>query len=138
MIYIYQQNGKIVAYYQSDDIDAAEKIYGNNYLYLQSDLLVDINNYKIADGQLSALPNQPGIYYVYDYDSNVWIDSFNYSYAVIEQRNKLLYESDWTQIPNNPLTQEVQQEWAVYRQALRDITTQSGYPKDVIWPTPPA
>lgn len=53
------------------------------------------------------------------------------------KRNVLLQESDWTQLPNGPLTAEVQQEWAVYRQALRNITTQSGYPFDVIWPTPP-
>lgn len=33
----------------------------------------------------------------------------------------LLYESDWTQIPNNPLTPEYSAEWAVYRQELRDF-----------------
>jgi hypothetical protein len=52
-------------------------------------------------------------------------------------RNELLCKSDWTQIANNPLTLEQQQQWAAYRQALRDITAQSGYPFNVIWPTPP-
>jgi hypothetical protein len=52
-------------------------------------------------------------------------------------RNLLLYESDWTQIPNNPLTVEQQQAWADYRQQLRDIKSQPGYPNNVIWPTPP-
>jgi hypothetical protein len=52
-------------------------------------------------------------------------------------RNNLLQQSDWTQIPNGPLTAEQQQAWAVYRQELRDITSQSGYPFNVIWPTPP-
>jgi hypothetical protein len=52
-------------------------------------------------------------------------------------RNDLLYKSDWTQITNNPLTPELQQQWAVYRQQLRDITEQSGYPFNIIWPTPP-
>jgi hypothetical protein len=32
-----------------------------------------------------------------------------------------LNESDWTQIPNNPLTVEYSAEWAVYRQQLRDF-----------------
>jgi hypothetical protein len=33
----------------------------------------------------------------------------------------LLSDSDWTQIPNNPLTPEYSAEWAVYRQQLRDF-----------------
>jgi hypothetical protein len=32
-----------------------------------------------------------------------------------------LQDSDWTQIPNNPLTPEYSAEWAVYRQELRDF-----------------
>jgi hypothetical protein len=32
-----------------------------------------------------------------------------------------LQDSDWTQIPNNPLTAEYSAEWAVYRQELRDF-----------------
>jgi hypothetical protein len=53
------------------------------------------------------------------------------------KRDALLYASDWTQIPNNPLTAEQQQLWVVYRQELRDVTTQSGYPFNVVWPTAP-
>lgn len=49
-------------------------------------------------------------------------------------RNTLLKESDWTQLPDVPLaTKEV---WAIYRQALRDITLQSD-PFNIIWPEPP-
>jgi hypothetical protein len=53
------------------------------------------------------------------------------------KRVELLYQSDWTQIPNGPLTQQQQEAWAVYRQQLRDIPEQSGYPFNVVWPTPP-
>ena len=80
----------------------------------------------------------------YNYNERKWIDTrtenqkYNdASIPVLEKRNVLLYASDWTQIPNNPLTAEQQQAWAVYRQELRDITSQSGYPFNVIWPTPP-
>lgn len=62
------------------------------------------------------------------------------SVAVIEirtKRNRLLYESDWTQLPNGPLSSELQTAWATYRQALRNITAQSGFPTDVVWPTSP-
>jgi hypothetical protein len=51
------------------------------------------------------------------------------------RRIELLQQSDWTQLPDVPL--ETKQAWATYRQALRDITTQEGYPFNVIWPTPP-
>jgi len=53
------------------------------------------------------------------------------------KRDELLYASDWTQIPNNPLTTQAQEAWATYRQALRNITLQSGYPFNVTFPTAP-
>jgi hypothetical protein len=49
------------------------------------------------------------------------------------KRNNLLKESDWTQLPNNPLTAEKQEEWNVYRQKLRDIPETTPY----IFPNPP-
>ena len=56
---------------------------------------------------------------------------------LIEERNKLLQESDWTQNRDVQLTNDA--EWQSYRQALRDITaTQDPYIEDVVWPTPPA
>lgn len=53
--------------------------------------------------------------------------------AVRIKRNELLIKSDWTQIPNNPLTSEQQAEWADYRQRLRDMTNTKPY----IFPIPP-
>ena len=83
-------------------------------------------------------------YEKYNYNERKWVDTrtedqkYNdASIPVLAKRNELLYASDWTQIPNNPLTPDLQTAWANYRQALRDITTQSGYPFTVIWPTPP-
>lgn len=40
---------------------------------------------------------------------------------VISKRNRKLLASDWTQLPDCPLSDSKKQEWAVYRQALRDI-----------------
>lgn len=54
------------------------------------------------------------------------------------KRRPLLRQSDWTQGPDAPLTAEQKAAWATYRQALRDITTQSGFPLNVIWPTEPS
>ena len=55
----------------------------------------------------------------------------------INLRNSLLLESDWTQLADVPLTSEQKNNWAIYRQELRDITSQSGFPDDIIWPIKP-
>lgn len=54
--------------------------------------------------------------------------------SVRDQRNTKLAESDWTQVADAPVDKAV---WATYRQALRDITTQEGFPWEVTWPTAP-
>ena len=56
--------------------------------------------------------------------------------AVREKRNRLLSTSDWTQLPDNPLSQEKELEWATYRQQLRDITEQEN-PFFAVFPVPP-
>jgi hypothetical protein len=50
------------------------------------------------------------------------------------ERNRLLSESDWTQVDDAPVDKAA---WATYRQALRDITSQEGFPHSVVWPTKP-
>jgi len=37
------------------------------------------------------------------------------------QRDHLLSESDWTQMPDSPLDETKKQAWATYRQSLRDL-----------------
>ncbi len=51
-----------------------------------------------------------------------------------EKRDADLYATDWTQIPNSPLSPEVVQKYALYRQALRDVPQQEGFPYDVEYP----
>jgi hypothetical protein len=50
------------------------------------------------------------------------------------KRNTLLEASDWTQVADAPVDQAA---WATYRQALRDITAQAGFPTDISWPAQP-
>lgn len=54
--------------------------------------------------------------------------------AIRDQRNTKLTESDWTQVADAPVDKEA---WATYRQALRDITTQTGFPWEITWPDAP-
>ena len=50
---------------------------------------------------------------------------------------KLLKASDWTQNADSPLTDSKKAEWVTYRQALRDVPTQSD-PFNITWPTEPS
>ena len=57
--------------------------------------------------------------------------------AVRRERNAKLTECDWTQLNDTPLDNPTKVEWTTYRQALRDITTQAGFPHSVVWPVKP-
>lgn len=54
-----------------------------------------------------------------------------------EVRDSLLAESDWRIFPGSPLTDEKKAEWHTYRQALRDLPTNTSDPADPTYPTPP-
>lgn len=48
-----------------------------------------------------------------------------------------LYQSDWTQLSDCQLSPEKKEEWKVYRQALRDITSDPAFPSHHKWPVEP-
>lgn len=54
--------------------------------------------------------------------------------AVRNTRNAKLAASDWTQVLDAPIDQQA---WAAYRQDLRDVPSQLGFPWEVTWPTEP-
>ena len=49
----------------------------------------------------------------------------------------LLRACDWTQIPDAPFTEAQREEWQAYRQALRDLPGQEGFPETIEWPVAP-
>lgn len=50
------------------------------------------------------------------------------------ERDQLLKDSDWTQISDAPTNKEA---WIIYRQELRDVTLQEGFPFNIVWPEKP-
>ena len=59
--------------------------------------------------------------------------------SVRSQRNSMLRDSDWTQLPGGPLTDEQKTAWDVHRQELRDYPAQSDKVSTLpAWPTPPS
>lgn len=56
--------------------------------------------------------------------------------TIRQQRDRLLAKTDWTQ--GRDILETVSQKYVDYRQQLRDITSQPGFPEQVTWPTPPS
>lgn len=50
------------------------------------------------------------------------------------ERDKLLLASDWTQLSDSPVDPVV---WRTYRQQLRNVPQQPGFPWTIVWPVTP-
>ena len=53
------------------------------------------------------------------------------------ERDRRLGASDWTMLLDVSLSDQKRTAWVAYRQALRDVTSQPGFPADISWPTSP-
>lgn len=83
---------------------------------------------KCVDGVVQEL-SETEITNLY-YDKN--LDDFR------EERNSKLAASDWTQVPDSPLSDVVRIQWQTYRQQLRDMPQADGFdPLNPTWPTSP-
>tara|TARA_B100000427_G_C15031128_1_gene386942 strand:- start:81 stop:359 length:279 start_codon:yes stop_codon:yes gene_type:complete len=58
------------------------------------------------------------------------------SQNIRDRRDSLLKNSDWTQAADVPTA--IKSNWTDYRQKLRDVPAQSGFPDSVTWPTEPS
>jgi hypothetical protein len=104
-----------------------------------------IENGKVANIALADFPVEPN--WVLDNGANIGDlyqdgqflpappDTEAEAQAARLKRNALLAESDWTQLADAPVDNLA---WAVYRQNLRDVPNQPGFPVTIIWPTQPA
>lgn len=63
------------------------------------------------------------------------ISDKNQADTVRAGRNARLAQCDWTQLADSPVDGEA---WTAYRQALRDVPAQPGFPWEVTWPEQPA
>jgi hypothetical protein len=53
-------------------------------------------------------------------------------------RDQLLSHTDWTQAADSPLSESVKQNFATFRQALRDVTNHPDYPDNITFPPMPS
>ncbi len=60
-----------------------------------------------------------------------------YADRVRLERNERLTATDWTAVEDSPLSDTEKAAWRAYRQALRDVTEQPGFPYEINWPEKP-
>lgn len=99
-----------------------------------------INNQRIYGLDLEALDDNGQPLYTFFGITNEQADQLKAEMKWSEVRKKrdaLIAETDWTQTGDAPITDEQKAEFAVYRQALRDIPKTYSNPDDVVWPTKP-
>ena len=155
MTFAFVQNGAITEYPVTDS-DIRRKFPGTSFPKTLDD--VDLSGYGAAKVNIT---DQPSINFethrIEEGVPSLVDGSWQQTWSVIEltseelqdradgkaatarlTRDQKLAASDWTQIPNNALTDAQKAEWATYRQSLRDISSASGFPDSITWPTEPS
>ena len=97
---------------------------------------IDISTHYVNGATLTPMPPKPSRHHVFNYTTKQWVlDESKAKDEASIVRSRHLMASDWTQLPDVPLA--TKEAWATYRQALRDITEQEGYPLNINWPISP-
>lgn len=97
-----------------------------------------IYNYDMYDMELTY---REGLEEKIESNYELWLEEAKkiaYNEAAIEvrrKRDKLLSDTDWTQISDVDLSEEEKEKYRIYRQALRDIPQQQGFPYNVDFPS---
>ena len=95
------------------------------------------NGYLLPDNL--DIEVSPGIGWLYDKQNGFRQDPDVLILKARQHRDLLLKESDVYVLPDRwaSMTSEQQAAWSAYRQALRDLTSQSGFPQAIDWPVQP-
>ena len=101
---------------------------GTDWVLEQNTAEIERFGFMLADFPDAPVPDKP----TYNPDERALEQEAN---EAREQRNVLLADSDWSVLPDAPVTDE--QAWKDYRQALRDVPQQNGFPTDIDWPVKP-
>lgn len=109
--------------YQYSQRDGVQQIDGKWYTkYVLGPVFID----QVVDGVTTTAAEQEATYKAQK--------DAEQAKSVRAERDKKLAECDWTQVADAPVDKTV---WATYRQALRDVTAQEGFPWTVTYPEKP-
>jgi hypothetical protein len=116
-----------------------------NYMIIENNKVVNIavaTPDVAAERGWIACPEGVGIGWIYNDNGNFSPpdpDAEGEAAKIRARRDRMLQDSDVIVLPDRwaAMTTEQQQAWTIYRQALRDVTAQSGFPWTIEWPTQP-
>jgi len=99
-----------------------------------------LNLYFYRDGEFRPRDPRPSDYHWWR--NYQWVQDFGDMWGKIKQKRQgLLFQSDWTQAIDSPLSEEKRVEWRTYRQALRDLPSVNADAQsfdEINWPTEPS
>jgi hypothetical protein len=135
----------------TNDMKCVAEVAGGTSLESETQFVIEIDaatHKQIVDerrrvywngSDIVFAPHKPDIFHEWDSQTKSWVQLENVGQLMAESaratRDSLLLSSDWTQLPDVPA--QLKQAWATYRQALRDITNQPGFPATIDWPVQP-
>lgn len=110
------------------------------------DILVNLGIHKVKETSIPTIDYKTHRHIQsFSYLDSQWVQVWNIEELPIEQasanvrahRDNILKSTDWIMLKAYELGENVPIDWLNYRQALRNITTQIGFPYKVIWPIEP-
>jgi hypothetical protein len=106
-------------------------------LVVEVDSMPDRYTKRVIGNELVSIPEPPATEgYEFSLESMEWVPDLQFMDVNNRLfRNRLLGDCDWTQLPDVP--SETSEQWISYRQALRDLPAQPGWPNDIDWPEQP-
>lgn len=105
------------------------------YLIIENEKPVGFSNERQTDADVKVKDNELFLEgYTVVSGVAIYNPKHQLAFDVRLQRDSLLSKSDWTQTQDAPVDTQA---WQEYRQALRDVTNQEGFPTTVVWPEEP-
>ena len=123
----YVQDGKQVSEFCSTEVEADATVQRTGGIKTA----IDTSNDEWIDGIEVADVPQP-------MEEAIRIYNQGHTSLIRQQRNKALAETDWTQVADAPFSEEEQAQIRAYRQSLRDIPQQEGFPSSYSIPELPS
>ena len=127
MIIHYETDGTILGYFLVGGGIPDEIPDGEHYINWRGVTPEPTYNYIVQD-DVVVLKSEADIH---SYQDSVLARSIR------GQRDTLLNQTDYVILPDAPYSEETQTAYRTYRQALRDLPEQVGFPNSIIWPTRP-
>lgn len=113
------------------------------YQYSRRDGFVQINGQwftrYIAGPVFTDYTGTDGVVHTADeqYEAYCFAKDADQAKAVRADRNKRLADCDWTQLADSPLDLDAKGAWQLYRETLRMVPNQPGFPWEINWPPIP-